>query len=81
MNIIEEWISHSDNIKYSAREGRLIKRVQGIKNGRSILTENDVLDIRKLHSKGMNISYISKLYNRGWQTINHIIKRTTWSHI
>jgi len=39
------------------------------------------LRIRILINNGRSIYSIAKEYGRGWQTINHIAKGTTWKNI
>ena len=53
----------------------------GTKNGRSKLTELDVIDIRDLFKNGMTIQELANLYNMGWTTISNIIKRNNWKNI
>ena len=76
-----EWVSHSDNIKYSSEAGRYSESSQGSNNGRSIVTETDVLKIRELYEGGVLRSEIAKVYGIGWSTVNHIIKRNTWTNV
>lgn len=78
-----EWCTHLTNVRYSVdlHEGAYNQHA-GTNNGRSILREEDVLKIRECYASGKyNIAELARLYGRGWQTINHIIKRTTWKHI
>ena len=53
----------------------------GSNNGRAILNEEDVIEIRKLYDNGMKIKQISNKYNVNISTIENIIKRKTWKHI
>jgi hypothetical protein len=76
-----EWCTHTYNIKYSINKGSYNNCRTGIKNGRAILSEKDILNIRQLYQDNFNISEIARIYKRGWQTINHIVKRSTWKHI
>jgi hypothetical protein len=78
-----EWCTHKQNIKYSNLYNREVQclKSRGENNGRAILTEDDVINIRNLYDKNGNAAEIARIYNRGWQTINHIIKRTTWNYI
>lgn len=79
-----EWCTHLYNIKYSYEHNlncQLVAR-DGSKNGRSLLTEEQVLNIRTLYESGKySISDLSRQNHCGWQTINHIVKHTTWTHI
>lgn len=76
-----EWLSHHDNILYSVEAGRYDEHKKGECNGRAILTEKDVVKIRKLYEQGVQKYKIAKKYNRGWSTIHNVIERNTWKHI
>lgn len=78
-----EWCTHANNIKHSSQYNSQAYKDSktGIKNGRAILNEEDVWNIRKLHQNGTSIAEIARVFNRGWQTINHIVKRSSWKHI
>lgn len=45
------------------------------------LKEEDVVDIRRLHSAGMPMLRISKLINISYSAVNSIVYRKTWAHI
>lgn len=68
-----------DNAKDCVLKGR---QNTGTKNGRSILTEEQVIQIRKEKQelKASNKSLGIK-YNVSAAVINHIVKRTTWRHL
>ena len=53
----------------------------GSKVGSSKLTEVQVLEIRKLGSKGYGMRELGRLFNVDHKTISAIIKRKTWNHI
>lgn len=76
-----EWTTHIENVRYSSKAGRLSEKARGVNNVRAILSEEDVKNIRELYKSGNNIAEIARMYKRGWQTINHIIKGTTWKHV
>ena len=78
-----EWCSQSDNMKHSFRKlKRKIKNMSGENNNNSILKEEDILKIRKLHNES-NYSQrkIAKLYSVQPSCINKIIKKETWKQI
>ena len=52
-----EWLSHSDNVKYSATHNKQVisEARQGVKNGRAKYTEEDVRLIRQMYSEGYTI--------------------------
>ncbi|MCB2292418.1 HNH endonuclease [Clostridium algoriphilum] len=76
-----EWSTHKDNVLHSSLQGRYSASSIGSKNSNARLTEKEVLKIRALHDNGDTVYKIAKLYVRGWQTINHVVKRTTWKHV
>lgn len=70
-----------DNIVDMDTKGRSNRSQPGKKNGRATLTEQDVLEIRRLAAEGMTPIIIWKKYDVGKTTIYKIIKRELWSHI
>jgi len=77
-----EWVSHIDNVLWSSQNtDKYSVSHMGEKNGRSILLEQDVRDIRNMLNDGMSVSEIARRYGRGWQTINHIKYGNTWKNI
>lgn len=77
-----EWLSHADNILWSSQNtDRYSVSHMGEKNGRSILREQDVRDIRNLLNDGVSVAEVAKRYGCGWQTINHIKCGNTWKNI
>lgn len=54
---------------------------KGEKNNKAILTEFEVLNIRKLHSEGETQINLSKMYNIKEPAIWKILNRYTWKHI
>lgn len=53
----------------------------GSKVGISKLTEDQVLEIRKLGVKGYGMRELGRIFNVNHKTISAIIKRKTWNHI
>ncbi len=76
-----EWISHTDNVKYSYKQGSHDNKRKGSMNGNSKLTEEQIIEIREKFNNGITRSQIAKEYNIGWTTVNGIVKRTYWKHI
>lgn len=71
------WITSFENKSRILFESRSKNRI-GSKNGNSKLTEKAVLEIRELYQSGdYTISKLADMYNCGWTTISHIIKRET----
>lgn len=79
-----EWTDHSKN-SIHAFEYNLRKPTIGEINGKSILTENEVLEIRNLYQsvngrRGI-VKELSIRYNVSPSTISDIINRVTWTSI
>lgn len=77
------WMTHEDNIAYSYEYNldNMLHARDGAKNGRSKLSEEDVIYIRNLHKNGSTVSELAKKFECGWSTIDHLVKRETWTHI
>lgn len=88
-----EWVNHSDNIKYSVDNNSEVwnKSKQGINNGRSIFTEDEIIRIREMFDNGMSVADIvrkfypelitSKQYHNIHSTFLNVCNRTTWKFI
>lgn len=88
-----EWVSHSANVRYSVERNSYIwnKSKQGVNNGRSTFTEDDILKIRNLYDNGTSIADIVRLYHPTLvhtkdyknihSTFSNICRRKTWKHI
>lgn len=57
------------------------KMILGSSRPNSLLTESDVLDIRKRYTEGETQRSIAKRFGVHFSNINAIIKRKTWKHI
>lgn len=76
-----EWVTHKENVEKIPYEVGSAARKHS-KNGRAVLNEKDVIQIRYLYEEEhRTISQLSKKYNVGWTTISHIIKYETWNNI
>jgi hypothetical protein len=79
--------THSDNNRDARQRGRathsppIESRARGVGHGKSKLTEAQVLEIRWRHDDGWSIKSLAEHYNRGWSTIDKVVKRQTWRHI
>ncbi len=69
-----------DNAIHRKEKGRNGDQ-RGENNHRSRLTENLVLQIRKLHSEGKTHRELSTLFNVEQNTISRIVNRKRWNHI
>lgn len=68
----------NDNVQDKVKKGR---SVFGSKNGRTKLTEKDVIEIRKEINEGIDQRIIAKKYKIGQTTVSHIKQNQTWRHI
>lgn len=88
-----EWITHSDNVKYSVQYNAETwrKSKQGVNNGRATFSEDEVRRIRELYDNGMSVADILRIdhpelktvaqYKSLHSTYLNICKRKTWKHI
>lgn len=76
--------SHLEIVNWSEHSAY---HAQGEKNGQAILTEAQVLSIRKIFDtakeQGVRMQHkqLAKLFNVSTQTITKIVNRNTWRHI
>ena len=75
-----EWATRKENMIH-AKTHELLGDHTGEKNGRSRLTEQDVIEIRSMFEHGWNKAEIAREFNVGWTTIQHIINRDTWKFL
>lgn len=68
-----------ENIRYSRNNNRYC--CVGERNSNAKLNNDDVIAIRRMHSDGITINDIALQYERGWSTINNVVKGNTWSHL
>ena len=88
-----EWVTHLENIRDSVENNSYVwnKSKQGINNGRSIFTEDDVRKIRDMYSSGMSIADIirvfypnlktAKEYKNIHSSFSNICHRKTWKEL
>lgn len=88
-----EWVSHSENVQYSVKNNSSVwnKSKQGMRNGRAMFTEKEIIRIRKMYDSGMKVSDILRLdhpelqtsaqYKSLHSTYSNICKRRTWRNI
>lgn len=76
-----EWITHAENLQHALDTGLRVP-VRGVENGKSKLSEADVLEIKQfLSSNGYTQKEIAESFNVTGCTINNIVKGKRWSHI
>lgn len=81
-NMIEnlEWCTLIENCSH--RDNVLGKHSRGIRNGRCVFTEKDVINIRdKYKNSQVSQNDIAKEYGVSRGAIKHIVCRETWKHI
>lgn len=70
-----------DNIYDMETKGRALHPV-GSANGLAKLTEDKVLEIRKLYTTGTYTrQYLASMFDVGVSTIGYVINRNTWKHV
>lgn len=75
------------NLRYDTCKGNHADRVdhktssQGSRNGRSKLTESDVVDIFRLRARKLMHSDIASLKGVSSVTVSHILNKNTWKHV
>ena len=57
------------------------RQVRGSRNGRSVLTEDEIRAIRRLHEKGHTQSGIAEHFNVTPSNISKIINKERWIHV
>jgi len=81
-NLVEnlEWSTQKENMQHSYDNG--LNDAKGIKNGRAKLTEEQVLEIRRLYKTGdYSQTALGKMFGVGQDLISRIINRKKWKHI
>lgn len=77
-----EYVTPGKNQKYCYQmKGREPTKLNGGQNPMAKLTEQRVLEIRRLHSEGMKQIRIATLTGIPWSTVSQICRRVTWKHI
>lgn len=74
-----EYCSHSENVKHAYKNGLMSK--VGSKHHRAKLSEDDVLEIKKLIQEGRGNKEISKQFPVTHITISLIRNNRQWSHV
>ena len=74
-----EWCDNSYNQLHAFKTG-LQEPKNGIKNGMSKMTEQKVLEIRKLYPKYTQVQ-LGEMFGVHFSCIGYIVNRKTWKHI
>ena len=75
-----EWCTGSENVKHAMNIG-LIEPTRGSSHKSSKLTEDQVLEIRKLYVEGFKQKDLALKFGIHQTLISSIITRKTWTHI
>jgi hypothetical protein len=76
-----EWCNQSENIKHGYKYGNCIP-TSGEKSGSHILTEEQVLSIRQLHtSQGLKPKKLADMFNMSRGAIQAIVENKSWRHL
>lgn len=73
-----EWVTGNENAKHRAKVLNQGDTYKGSKNGNSVLSEEDIIEIRK--SKKTKLE-LSEEYKVTFTNISRIINRKLWTHI
>jgi hypothetical protein len=78
-----EFMTRSENCKHSFSIGLSYTpfRERGEKHCRSVLRENDVIDIRKQFSEGRSRRDLASKYRVSYYTVWDITERRSWAHV
>lgn len=75
-----EWVTFEENVKHGYELGYATNK--GSNNGFSLLTEQQVLEIRKRRvEEKLTYQKLATLYNVSYGCIAGIIQKTNWKHI
>jgi len=76
------WGTASENQQDSIRNGtHYVGDRRGTRTRNAKLTDEKILDIRKLRKQGLSFAEIARKFNVNGQTISNIEHGRTWSHI
>jgi hypothetical protein len=78
-----EYMTHDENVKYSADKGRYAEScVRGEAHRSAKLTEEDVRLVRKIYDAGLSSYYaLSKIYGVTKRAMRLVVQRKTWKHV
>lgn len=74
-------IERYETYRRGPKKGGKLSDTQGSKNGFSVLTEQNILDIRKLKQEGKTNFAISVIYGINRGHVSRIVNRKVWTHI
>ena len=74
-----EWTTIGMNVSMAWGAG--LNDCRGAKNGRAIVNEDDVREMRKLHKEGKTIKELAITYGLSRTATSSIVNYKTWTHI
>ena len=74
-----EWTTIGRNVSMAWGAG--LNDCRGAKNGRAIVNEDDVREMRKLHKEGKTIKELAITYGLSRNATSCIVNYKTWTHI
>lgn len=76
-----EWVTNTENIKHAYKNG-LINTAKGERHAQSKLTKEQVLEIRKIYSKGgLTQKQVGEKFGIDQTHVSDIVNKKSWSHI
>jgi hypothetical protein len=77
-----QWCTRKMNMDHCLKQGRMfIPHVQGEQHPDSIVTNEIVLEVRKLHEEGMSKRDIATKMNLQYKHVGKLVRREIWRHI
>ena len=73
-----EWVTAKQNCEHRQASGRGVK---GERAGRSKLTADQVLEIRRLHDEGQTQTALGETYGVSQHSVWMIVRRKSWTHV
>lgn len=73
------WVTGQENIDYAVKNGSFDS--VGAKNGRALLSKQDIIDIREEYSNGVFQRKLAKKYGVSRPHISDIVNFKKWAHI
>ncbi len=74
-----EWVTPSENMLHGFKYGN--KDNSGENHPRTSFSDEDVRNIRALHSQGMTYADIGRRYGVTYQAVSAIVRRINWGHL
>ncbi len=75
-----EYVTRAENTKHAYDTG-LTLGPRGTANGRSVLTEGDVVSIRAMRRNGLTLSWIAEYFGVSVSAVSHVTNGHTWKSL